>query len=214
MKDSPPNTRKALVATLVLLLLVGIYRSVPLILADYHDYISLSYQQKWAKQGAIASVDEWKQGFHHAARAVAIDDTSPAVMERLGRMYEWYGYAKGNTPLVAQTNNSHALHLYLKAAALRPTRPNVWADIVLLKAKQHQFDSQANNAVQHAYSLGQHDREVQRKLFQALVMEWDNWSTSSQQIGRELFSLMQKTTGKRFSINLVKQHQREAEFAL
>jgi len=151
----------------------AVYASAKRGLADWSTMRWRHEITGWAEQRASPPPEHLQEAITTLIDALALTPDDPALIEHLGIAIELR--AAGSPP------GSEAQRLYLaaalfhfrNAAALRPTSPYTWANILLAKYRLGEIDEEFFGAMRHALDFGPWEPAVQLIVADAGLGAWD-----------------------------------------
>lgn len=114
--------------------------------------------KSWQKMGQIASDEDYRQAMAYADNALFFHPGHNQYLEIKAQILEWgadEGFESSRTTALQK-----AKALYLQSTASRPTWPNTWAALAMLKWRMQEFDMEMIRYLQNAYIVGKHSPEV------------------------------------------------------
>ena len=151
----------------------GVYASATRGLADWQSMRWRHEIAGWAERRASPPPDKLQEAITTLIDALALTPEDPTLIEHLGVALELR--ATGSPP------GSESRRLYLEAAltrfrnaaALRPTSPYTWANILLTKYRLGQVDDEFRAAMRHALDFGPWEPAVQLIVADIGLGAWD-----------------------------------------
>ena len=149
----------ALVGTAVLG--YGVYESAKRGLADWSSMRWRHEIAGWAERRASPPPERLQEAITSLIDALALTPDDPTLIEHLGLAHELR--ATGSPPGSEswRLNLAQALEYFRKSAALRPTSPYTWANILMAKYRLGQVDDEFFAAMRHALDFGPWEPAVQ-----------------------------------------------------
>jgi tetratricopeptide (TPR) repeat protein len=151
----------------------GAYESAKRGLADWTSMRWRHGITGWAERRASPPPEHLQEAITALIDALALTPDDPTLIEHLGIALELR--ATGSPP----SSDSQRLYLaralvyFRKAAALRPTSPHTWANILLTKYRLGQVDDEFSGALRHALDFGPWEPAVQLIVADTGLGAWD-----------------------------------------
>lgn len=161
----------ALIATVILG--YGAYESALRGLADWSTMRWRHEIDGWAERRAIPPPELLQEAVTTLIDALALTPDDPTLVEHLGTAL---ALRAAGSPPGSESQRLYlaaALERFRTAAALRPTSPYTWADIVLTKYRLGQIDEEFFGAMHHALDFGPWEPAVQLILADAGMGAWE-----------------------------------------
>lgn len=114
--------------------------------------------KSWQLMGQIASDEDYRQAMAYANDALIFHPGHNQYLEIKAQILEWgadEGFESSRTTALQQ-----AKELYLQSTASRPTWPNTWAALAMLKWRMQEFDDEMLMYLHNAFNTGKNAKEV------------------------------------------------------
>ena len=140
---------------------LAIYESGKRGLADWDSMRWRHEVSRWAELRATPKPERLQQAITDLLDALALTPDDPTLIEHLGVALELRGTAYPPGSESQRLALTAALNYFRKAAALRPTSPYTWANILLAKYRLDEIDDEFFGAMRHALDFGPWEPAVQ-----------------------------------------------------
>lgn len=161
----------ALIATLVLG--SAIYDSAKRGLADWRGMRWRHEISNWAERRSSPPPDRLQEAIATLIDTLGLTPEDPTLREHMGIAHELRASASPPGSLSARLNLAQSLEYFRQSAALRPTSPYTWANILLAKYRLGQFDDEYFDAMRNALTFGPWEPAVQLIVADAALGAWD-----------------------------------------
>jgi hypothetical protein len=151
----------------------AVYASAKRGLADWHSMRWRHEIAGWAERRASPPPERLQEAITTLIDALALTPDDPTLIEHLGIALELR--ATGSPPGInsQRLDLAQALVSFRKAAALRPTSPYTWANILLAKYRLGQVDDEFFGAMRHALDFGPWEPAVQLIVADTGLGAWE-----------------------------------------
>jgi hypothetical protein len=161
----------ALIGTAVLGL--AVYESAKRGLADWGSMRGRYEIAGWAERGTPPPPDRLQDAITALIDALALTPDEPTLIEHLGTALELRAAGAAPGSEAQRRYLEAALFHFRNAAALRPTSPYTWADILLVKYRLGQVDAEFFGAMRNALDFGPWEPAVQLIVADTGLGAWD-----------------------------------------
>ena len=140
------------------------------------DWSSMRWRHEiagWAERRASPPPEHLQEAITTLIDALALTPDDPTLIEHLGLAHELRAIGSPPGSDSRRLNLAQALIYFRKAAALRPTSPYTWANILLTKYRLGQVDDEFFGAMRHALDFGPWEPAVQLIVADTGLGAWD-----------------------------------------
>jgi hypothetical protein len=147
---------------------------------------------RWQHERSMPGLTEWLEVRDTLARAQRLDPGSPAIVESSGLLHSQRVQDGAGSGVFQE----EALALFERAAALRPTSPYTWANMVLTGYRLGKTDTKFKTALAAAQRLGPWEPEVQLIAADFGMAAWDELDASARAALKATFARSAKRQGE------------------
>ncbi|MGP1680364.1 MAG: hypothetical protein ACTS6J_24815 [Burkholderiales bacterium] len=151
----------------------AVYASGKRGLADWNSMRARHEISGWAERRATPPPERLQQAITTLIDALALAPNDPALVEHLGTALELRATASPPGSEMRRLTLTAALVYFRRAAALRPTSPYTWANILLTKYRLGQLDDEFFSAMRNALEFGPWEPAVQLIVADTALGAWD-----------------------------------------
>lgn len=181
-KFSSLTVRHFLLIPVLLLLLYSAYLSFRWALADVLAEQVWHQLDKSQIAGHELKAQQWQLARNWLEDSLELHRNYSGNLE----LAEFFFYSAGNQPNELQEElgwkdtHEQALNYTRSTLKIKPTWPFLWNDLVLIKVKLHQFDSELTGAIERAVNLGRWEKSVQYDVALTGLDHWDSLENGAQ----------------------------------
>lgn len=151
----------------------GVYESAKRGLADWNSMRWRHEIAGWSERRANPAPERLQEAITTLIDARDLTPDDPTLIEHLGIALELRASASPRNSEMRRLALRAALSYFSNAAALRPTSPYTWANILLAKYRLGRFDDEFFGAMRHALDFGPWEPAVQLIVADAALGAWD-----------------------------------------
>jgi hypothetical protein len=155
------------------LLGIAAYASAKRGLADWTSMRDRHEIAAWAERRASPPPERLQESITRLIDALELAPRDPTLIEHLGVALELRARASRPGSDMRRLALAASLSYFRKAAALRPSSPYTWANILLAKYRLDQIDDEFSRALRNALALGPWEPAVQLIAAEAALGAWD-----------------------------------------
>jgi hypothetical protein len=169
-------------------ILIALIGSVVLAYAGYEsarrglgDWRSMRWRHEisnWAERRESPPQDRLQEAIATLIDALALTPQDPTLLEHLGIAHELRANGSPSGGLSWRLNLVQSLDYFRQSAALRPTSPYTWANILLAKYRLGQVDDEFFGSMRNALDFGPWEPAVQLIVADAALGAWDRLDQS------------------------------------
>ncbi|MBE0619351.1 MAG: hypothetical protein IH605_02040 [Burkholderiales bacterium] len=149
------------------------YASAKRGLADWNSMRARHEIAGWAEHRATPPPERLQEAITTLIDALALAPNDPTLIEHLGTALELRASASAAGSEMRRLSLTAALIYFRRAAALRPSSPYTWANILLAKYRLAQLDNEFFDAMRNALDLGPWEPAVQLIVADVTLGAWD-----------------------------------------
>ncbi|MEM0954646.1 MAG: hypothetical protein AAGI24_10950 [Pseudomonadota bacterium] len=179
-------------AVLAVLCVVGSVTAFRLSLSSAYNHQAMRYELFWQKQGAPRDEAQWQRALDWSARALALDESNPAMHLRRSRLLSWYGSLSeldGNR--YVENLDKAATHVE-RAVVLHPYSAEGYSSRAALTAQRGLVNEQLNSDIVRSLAMGPWERDVYLRVLNAGLFNWPRLEDSTRAALRQYFDLAVK----------------------
>jgi hypothetical protein len=143
-------------------------------LADWTSMRDRHEIAAWAERHAYPPPARLQESVTSLIEALELTPQDPTLIEHLGVALELRARASRPGSDMRRLALAASLSYFRKAAALRPSSPYTWANILLAKYRLGQIDEEFARALRNALALGPWEPAVQLIAAEAALGTWDS----------------------------------------
>lgn len=151
----------------------GVYASAKRGLADWSSMRWRHEIAGWAERRTSPAPEQLQESITTLIDALALTPHDPTLIEHLGIALELRASGPPPGSESQRLYLAQALVYFRKAAAVRPTSPYTWANILLAKYRLNQVDDEFFGAMRHALDFGPWEPAVQLIVADTGLGAWD-----------------------------------------
>ena len=181
---------KIVIYALLALLLVGVFYSLKVGIADIYAHQADRLERRWIKHGEVKSFKDWQQANSWVDKALWLDGDHPDYLLTKGRLATWRFFVTKDGTGIEQLKQQAmpGLGFIESSIAVRPGWPYAWSTLVRLKAQLGELDERFYFAFEQAKVLGTWEPDVQMTLFDVGLGAWASLPWSERFYILELFN--------------------------
>jgi len=174
---------RRLAAGLAMLLLIGaLFLAGKWGVAATGNAFAMWHFDDWRKSDHVPDVRTWKWMHELMRWSTRLDPENAGYRNDMGRLYEYTALNMIQHPSQIAPLLQISLSFFRDAVRLRPSWAQAWANLVLIKLRLRQIDSEFLFAMNRAVQLGPAVPEVQQIVAEAGVANWHRIPVATQQL--------------------------------
>jgi len=183
MSRSMNAMHRRLAAGLAMLLLIGgLFLAGKWGAAAAGNAFAMWHFDDWRKSDHVPDVRTWKWVHELMRWSTRLDPENAGYRNDMGRLYEYTALNMIQHPSQIAPLLQISLSFFRDAVRLRPSWAQAWANLVLIKLRLRQIDSEFLFAMNRAVQLGPAVPEVQQIVAEAGVANWRWIPVATQQL--------------------------------
>ena len=137
----------------------------------------------WEKQSDSLSLEQLDELGNAVDGMLSYHPDHPHYLVTAAKWQEWYAFYYYGQDELADSYLEQALAYYQQSAALRPSWPETWINMITIKVRLDAFDSELQEYMQQATQMGPYNEHVNLGIAKVFLYNWRKFNAEMAALG-------------------------------